>query len=143
MAFSLLNAIKTLNKWISNFFLDAFYVHKNAVFFIFVRLYAFLCFMLVKFSRKKKKKKKRLKITLMTSITILLRNWISKTSASYKLCLYCQHTWWGSHQCCYYLQHFHRICFYTFMLKHIFKTNPFLTNIFFNPSQVSTFVRYQ
>ena len=39
--FFLLDGTKTSNKRTSNFFLDAFYAHKNAVFFIF---YAYLTF---------------------------------------------------------------------------------------------------
>ena len=59
-----------------------------------------------------------LKEIICTPITN--KNWNSKKPASRKLCLYCQHTWWRIHQCCYYIQHFHRImsflisCWYPF-----------------------------
>ena len=75
MFFIHIKSIKTLNKQTSDFFLDAFYVHKNVAFFIFVCLFNVLCFfmlfMLVKCFCKKNPK--RFKITLITSITILLR----------------------------------------------------------------------
>ena len=39
---------KNANKRVSDFFpLDVFYVHKNTAFFVFVRLYAFLCLIMV------------------------------------------------------------------------------------------------
>ena len=61
---------KTLiNEQVTFLTLDIFYEHKNAAFFVFVRLYAFLYFLCLKFSHKKTK---RFKITLISSFTILL-----------------------------------------------------------------------
>ena len=64
------------------FLLDVFYEHKNVAFFVFVRLFnVFLIFMLVKFSLKKKQK--RFKITLITSITILLPEFLTLPKTSW------------------------------------------------------------
>ena len=51
--------------------LDVFYAHKNAVFFVFVRLHAFCAFCVCKIFLYKKKLK-RFKIALIPSFTILL-----------------------------------------------------------------------
>ena len=68
-----------------------------------------------------------LKEIICTPIT-KKKNRNNKKPASHKLCLYCQHTWWGIHQYCYYIQHFHGIM--SFILSC---WNPFSNITHFQP----------
>ena len=76
-----------------------------------------------------------LKEIICTPIT-KKKNRNNKKPASHKLCLYCQHTWWGIHQYCYYIQHFHGIM--SFILSC---WNPFSNITHFQPVFSFTHVR--